>query len=220
MAYEIYWIAASPYSWRALLALEIKGVDYESRLLQASKKEHETPEFLQLNPRGKVPVLKNGDKIIYESIAILTHLDRMYPEPPLFGATADEADHIWQTIFEIENYIREPVFAIVRPVYFNHVADSMTEIKEAAKTVEKEFKLIDRLLASENYLNGDKISAADVTLFPLVMSLYRALSLKAGAVLDLGYLLYDDDYPNISNWVKHIEAIPGYEKTYPPNWRE
>ena len=87
MAIEVFWGSGSPFAWRVLLALEAKGLAYQSRLLEFSKGDSKTPEFLALNPRGQVPVLRDGGYVVYESIAILAYLERKYPEPPLFGAT-------------------------------------------------------------------------------------------------------------------------------------
>ena len=90
MAYEIYWGAGSPNSWRPLLGLEVKGIEYDSKLLEFSKREHQTPAMLAMNPRGLLPILKDGDVAVYESIAILAYLDSKHPETPLFGSTAEE----------------------------------------------------------------------------------------------------------------------------------
>ena len=57
MALELWWGSGSPYSWRALLALEHKRLPYVSHLVQFSKQEHRSPQMLQMNPRGRVPVL-------------------------------------------------------------------------------------------------------------------------------------------------------------------
>jgi len=219
MTYQAHWISGSPYSWRMLLALEIKGLNYESTLLQASKKEHKSTEFLQLNPRGKVPVLTDGNKAICESIAIIAYLDRKHPEPPLFGTNPEETGLIWQRIFEIESYIYDPVMAIVGPVYFEQITQQMSEIEQAMPRVYSEFKTIDTRLADHDYLSGDNISTADIMFFPVVMSLHRALTLEAGMALKLDFLPFSEHYPNIGHWVKRIEALPGYEKTYPPHWR-
>ena len=91
MALEIWWGSGSPYSWRALLALEYKQLSYVSHLVQFAKQEHKAPALLKMNPRGRVPVLKDGDYVCFESLAILQYLDRKYPQPPLFGHTAEEA---------------------------------------------------------------------------------------------------------------------------------
>ena len=60
MALELYWGSGSPFAWRVMLSLEVKRLSYESKLLEFSKGEHKSAGFLKLNPRGKVPVLKDG----------------------------------------------------------------------------------------------------------------------------------------------------------------
>ena len=91
MAIEIYWGSGSPHSWRVLLALEYKRLAYDSHLLQFSKQEHKSPQLLRMNPRGRVPVLKDGDYVVFESLACLLYLDQKYPDYPLFGTSAEEA---------------------------------------------------------------------------------------------------------------------------------
>jgi len=110
MAMEVFLISGSPFVWRVLLALEIKRAAYTTRLLERSKNEHKTPDYLALNPRGKVPTLKDGDFILSESLAILAYLDRKIPEPPLFGRTPAETGRIWQAISEWTSYV-EPAGA-------------------------------------------------------------------------------------------------------------
>ena len=63
MALEIWWGSGSPYSWRALLALEYKQLSYESHVVQFSKQEHKSPQLLRMNPRGRVPVLQDDDYV-------------------------------------------------------------------------------------------------------------------------------------------------------------
>ena len=94
MAIEVYWGSGSPYAWRVLLALEHKGLPYTAHLLQFSKQEHKSPHLLQMNPRGRVPVLKDGEYVCFESLAILYYLDRKYPDPPIFGTTPEEGGTI------------------------------------------------------------------------------------------------------------------------------
>ena len=67
MAIELYWGSGSPFAWRVMLTLEVKISTYESKLFEFSKGEHKTPGYLRLNPRGKVPTLKDGDFVVYES---------------------------------------------------------------------------------------------------------------------------------------------------------
>ena len=58
---EIYWISGSPFAWRVLLTAEVKGIPYEGKLLEASKGELKTPEFLAINPLGRVPTIRDGN---------------------------------------------------------------------------------------------------------------------------------------------------------------
>ena len=104
MAIELYWGSGSPFAWRVMLTLELKGLAYESKLLEFSKRDHKSPSYLKLNPRGKVPTLKDNDFVSYESIAIMAYLDRQYPEPLLFGKTPREAGLVWRTVAECEGY--------------------------------------------------------------------------------------------------------------------
>jgi len=67
MALEIFWGSGSPFSWRVLLGAEIKGLQYESRLLEFSKGHLKAPAFLQINPRGKVPVIRDDGFVLFES---------------------------------------------------------------------------------------------------------------------------------------------------------
>src|SRR5688500_14237241 len=59
MAIDVYWGSGSAFSWCVLLALEYKGLPYESHLLQFSRQEHKSPHILAMNFRGRVPILKD-----------------------------------------------------------------------------------------------------------------------------------------------------------------
>ncbi len=140
MAIELYWGSGSPFAWRVMLTLEVKGLKYESKLLEFSKGEHKTPAYLRLNPRGKVPTLKDGEFVVYESIAIMAYLDRKYPDPPLFGKTAEEAGLIWRAICECESYLVSAGDKVVRPIFFGKGLDQVDEIQQAARTDSRRVK--------------------------------------------------------------------------------
>lgn len=220
MAVEFYWGSGSPFAWRVMLTLEIKKVAYESKLLEFSKGEHKTPAYLQLNPRGKVPTLKDGNYILYESLAMMSYLDRKYPEPPLFGKTPEETGLIWRELLECESYIVGAGNKVVRPIFFGKGLDKVQEIQEAAQTLRDELRRIDGRLAGANWLVGDDLSAADIGVFPLVQLLQRAAAKEAALPLNLGLLPLTQTFPHIARWVKRIEALPNYERTYPPHWRQ
>ncbi len=216
---EVYWISGSPYSWRALLALESKRAPYVSRLLDFSKGETKTPEFLALSPRGKVPALKDGDVVQTESLAILAYLDRKIPEPPLFGRTAEEAGRIWQAVSESVYYLEPAGRRIATRIFFGDATEDASAIRGAVGEVQAELRTMEVALARRSWLAGDDLSAADIAVYPFVELLLRAAGKEAAEPLDLRLLPFATTYPAIAAWRERVRALPGYERTYPPHWR-
>jgi glutathione S-transferase len=219
MALEVYWGSGSPFAWRVLLTLEVKGLAYQSTLLEFSKGEHKASGFLKLNPRGKVPVLKDDEFVLSESLAIMAYLDKKYPEPPLFGTSPQETGLIWRAILEMEAYIVSAGDKLVRPLFFGQGLEETDKIQEAAATIRRELKRIDTELEGASWLIGRQMSAADISLFPLVQMIFRAAGKDAATPFNFELLPLDKYFPHIAAWVKHIEALSGYERTYPPHWR-
>lgn len=219
MALELYWGSGSPFAWRVLLTLEVKRLTYQSNLLEFSKGEHKASGFLKLNPRGKVPVLKDDEFVVSESLAIMAYLDKRYPEPPLFGTSPQETGLIWRAILEMETYIVSAGDKLVRPLFFGQGLNETDKIHEAAATIWREFKRIDTELEGTTWLIGKQLSAADISLFPLVQMIVRAAGKDAAKPFNFELLPLDKSFPHITAWVKRIEALTGYERTYPPHWR-
>lgn len=105
MSRTLYWGSGSGASWRALLGLMLKGLDYESRRLNPSKRDQKQPEYLAINPRGTFPTLCDSDLVVRDSMAILHYLDAAYTEPPIFGATPAETALVAQQCAELSDYL-------------------------------------------------------------------------------------------------------------------
>ena len=215
---EIFWISGSPYSWRVLLALAIKEMPYESRLLSAANNEHRSPEFLAINPKGKLPALRHGKLTMGESIAIIRYIDRCNPKPPLFGRDAMEEAQINQLIDEIENYLIPNSHSITRAAFGGIVAGKEELLNEQAKRAHKEFAGLEERVGT--WLVGDAISAADIVLYPVIAGLLRAAGKPVADSLDLRLLPFAGTYPKLADWCNRIEALPGFDTTYPPHWRD
>src|SRR5580700_770758 len=129
---EIYWISGSPFAWRVLLTAEVKGIPYEGKLLEASKGELKSPEFLAINPLGRVPAIRDGNFTLHESLAIMVYLDRKHPNPPLFGRTAEEAGRIFERISEFISDFWPPSQRLIRSIFFGQplAADEAKEVRE------------------------------------------------------------------------------------------
>jgi glutathione S-transferase len=216
---ELYWGSGSPFAWRVMLALEIKKIPYASHQIEFSKKQHKAPEFLALNPRGKVPTIKDGDFALSESLAILAYLDRKVPEPPLFGRTAEESGLVWKAINESVNYLDPPAIRIVGPLFFNKTDEKADDMRAALKELHAELRLLETTLAKQRWIAGGEISAADCVVFPAIESILRAAGKDAAKAFDLGIVPLERTYPALAAWRERVRALPGYERTYPPHWR-
>ena len=219
MAIEVYWGSGSPFAWRVLLTLEVKQLPYQSHLITFSQQENKSPEYLALNPRGKVPTLKDGDFVLYESLAIMAYLDSKYPEHPLFGRTPQEIGTIWRLISESSSYVCDAIQRITVPVFTERGLDKEAEIQAAATAVATELAQLEAVVTKTPWLAGAAISAADIVVYPWIPSLVRAASKEAAQPLNLPFLPFEARYPHLAAWMKRIEALPGYERTYPPHWK-
>ncbi len=220
MALELWWGSGSPYSWRALLALEYKRLPYVSHLLQFSKQEHRSPEMLKMNPRGRVPVLKDGDYFCFESLAILRYLERKYPEVPLFGTTAEQEGTITRVICEYMSYAEDHISKLIYAILFQGVEGHMEDMERTLNFVIAEARTIENRLSSSAWLVGETFCAADIVVFPGIQQLLRVMERREAQDLRGRLLPLEANFPAIAAWIKRVEQLPGYERTYPPHWKE
>ena len=219
-AVELFWISGSPFSWRVQLALAIHHVDYISRRLNASESEQKKPEYLAVNPRGKVPVLRDGDFVVRESIAILVYLNAKYPQWQIFGETPREQAMVWQQICEVENPIVYWTREFTRPILFGGLEQKRNDVLAASHFLIREFEQLDKTLSQQPWLAGNKWSAADLVTYPLVKFVERVATREQAADLPLKLLPYNQTNPHLHEWIGRLEGLAGVEDTYPPHWRE
>lgn len=219
MAITCYFGSGSPFSWRVMLAMELKGLKYKAVELHFSKGDTRSSDHLARNPRAKVPVLVDGDVTIYESTAILAYLECAYPETPIFGRDKAETARIWQRMEEVENYFGQALTASLGLLFRGEAKGREAEIQRDLSRLESELDIIEGWLAESDYLAGDAISAADLTLYPLLALLERVAP-KLTADYKVGFVPLRQKYSHITAFMKKMEAIEGYERTYPPHWRQ
>jgi maleylacetoacetate isomerase len=87
-----YWRSSAAF--RVRIALNLKGVDYESRQIDLREDEQKTESYRALNPQGLVPMLEIDGLRITQSLAILTYLDLKFPNQPLLPASAEARAHV------------------------------------------------------------------------------------------------------------------------------
>lgn len=217
---DVYWGSGSPYSWRVLLALEHKRLEYRSHLLQFSKQEHKAPHIVAMNPRGRLPILRHDDYVVFESVAILYYLDLKYPEPPIFGRTPEEAGVIMRVICEFEAYAEDQLMKIVRALTGPGLnEDNLGELTRAMLAAASEARTIEGRLSKGDWIVGDDYSAVDMVVYPAIRVLLRALQRPGAGVLASRFLPVEVNYPSLGRWLARVEALPGFDRTFPPHWR-
>ena len=217
---ELYWFSGSEPSWRVMLALEVKGIPYVSRCLEASKREHRSPQFLELNPRGQVPIIRRGNLVVRESIAILAYLDALKRVPALFKHTPEQKGAIWQWVMDFENNLRPAVMRVAEILFRNQASTRGAELAQAIETISAELQSSIMALDQHPYLCGKTISAADIVLYPAIQWMKRANAIRPNAQVSAWMDEMFASGTGLVKWMERIELIPGYHRTYPPHWRK
>jgi glutathione S-transferase len=211
MAIELYWGSSSAYCWRVLLALEHKGLAFQSHPLKFDQQEHKAPQLLAMNPRGRLPVLRDGDYVVFESVAVLYYLDRKYPEPPIFGRSAEESGVIMRVICEYQAYAEPSLMQIIGNMLYRREPtlgeDAARIMAEAMHRAAGEARTIERRLAQSDWVVGESFSAADMVIYPDIRLLLRALERPGAQELAARFLPLEINYPALGRWLDRVAAI-------------
>ena len=190
---QLFWMSGSPYSWRAMLTLEVKGVPYESRLLEWSKGDLKTPEFLALNPFAQVPVIEDGDAVVADSNAILTYLALRYdPSGRWLPCDPTGAARVQRWLSVAAGSLAVGPARARANVIFGRPADP-----RCVDITRNLFGLMEAQLGRQPFLAASEPTIADVALYS-----YTAHAPEGGMSLQA--------YPRIRDWLARIEALPGF----------
>ncbi|MGR9046564.1 MAG: glutathione S-transferase family protein [Gammaproteobacteria bacterium] len=156
-----------PYtrSTRVTWALEEAGVDYEFIAVDLSKGEHKKPEFLEVNPGGKVPALVDGDFVLTESAAICTYLGEKFPSSGLVPSALTERAHYFQWCFFAMTELEAPLWTMEKHA---RILPASHRVPAIEKTCRWEFQRAASVLAQHmegrEYVVGNQLTAADILL--------------------------------------------------------
>ena len=141
----------------ALILLEELGADYLLHVLNMKKSEQRAPEYLAVNPMGKVPAVKHGDAVITEQVAVFLYLADLYPEAGLAPPIGDPLRGPYLRWMAFYGSCFEP--AIVDRSQKREPAPQATSPYGDFDTT---FKTLTDQLAKGTYLLGDRFTAVDV----------------------------------------------------------
>jgi glutathione S-transferase len=158
------------------------------------------------HPFGRIPVLRHGDATIIESRAIARYVEDTFDGPALIP-TESKAAVLSETFVSIaSDYIyKDLVIGVIVP----HLGFSSPPASEVAAAIERcksHFAMLDRHLASHQFLAGDKLSIADLYLVPPFFQVRQIETLHAVAA---------ESWPNLIRWAKAMGQRPSVKATDP-----
>lgn len=190
---RLYGTAASR-ALRAVWGIEETGIDYEHIPLGFGA-DSKTPEYLAINPNGRIPALVDGELTLFESMAINLYLAQryggaLYPQNP-----ADQA-RAWQwSVWAISEIEPLQMRIVIQRVFTPEDRRDPAVVERATQALQRPLKVLDAALADRPWLLGEQFSVADLNV-AAVMLLMRRVGFDLTA------------HPRVQRWAEACHARP------------
>ncbi|THH28336.1 hypothetical protein EUX98_g5837 [Antrodiella citrinella] len=207
--FTLYSHGTGPNGWKIASFLNELGLSYETIYLDlfgARAGEHKKPEFLKLNPNGRIPVLidhKNNDLVIWESGAILLYLvDKYDDEKKYFGINDKDKSEVLQWLF-FQVSGQGPAFG--QAAWFNYYhPDKLPSAVERYKTeIKRILGVLEIVLSKQEWLAAGKFTIADLSFVPWN---------DASIVRETAD--FEKDFPATYKWHQKLFQIPGIKAAF------
>jgi glutathione S-transferase len=184
---------------RCYWCLEEIGLKYEAVSIDLRHEENKSPEFLKLNPNGKVPVLVDGDLTLWESMAINFYLGDQYKQD-LIGSLVKDRAYIRQwsywTVAELQPSI---IDILIQMKFVPEAKRDIKLIEDAKNSTLPKIKILDDALSKNNFLVANRFTLADLNAYSVV-----------DIAKNLGIEL--TSFKNLMKWSEKISNRPSYQK--------
>ncbi|HFE44311.1 MAG TPA: glutathione S-transferase family protein [Nannocystis exedens] len=211
-AVKLYHFPSSPNARRVNITIATLGLDVVDEIVDISKGESRSDEFLKINPNGKIPTLVDGDFVLWESNAIAQYLcdvarakgnaeaERLLPSSPRGRADVTRWQ-AWQMtqlgpaagILTFQN--------LVKRMFMGQEPDA-AEVERGLALFHTSAKILDASLAGRTWLVGDDVTLADLA---------NGVTLMYASLANIPVA----DYPNIVAWLANLEKLEAWQKTAP-----
>ena len=149
-------------SLRALWGLKELGPDFDFEVVNLRAGAQQQPEFLRLNPAGKVPVLVDGDLVIPESAAIVLYLAEKYPQKKLLPADLKARSQVYRWIMFAMTELEVPLWRITRHTFLlPQEKRSPQDVTLAREDFARMAAVLEQHMDGRSFIVGDAITAAD-----------------------------------------------------------
>lgn len=204
---KLYTFHRSSAAFRVRIALNLKGLKYESIPKAFANSEHRAADYLALNPQGLIPALATDGAVLSQTLAIIEYLNEKYPTTPLLPpdplaraqvrsmALAVACDIHPLNNLRVLNYLRKELGQdqeAVNTWYRHWVSAGFTGLEVQAREHS----------AGKRYCCGDSVSLADICLVPQV---YNARRFKTDLT----------PFPTLVAISTHLESLPEFAAARP-----
>jgi glutathione S-transferase len=203
---KLYGFPPSPNSWKVRAVAAHLGLSLEFELVDLTKGQQRTPEYLALNPTGRTPVLVDGDFTLWESNAIMQYLASRTANALWPNDTRVRADIMrWQS-WQLAHWSKEGC----EPLIFERLVKSILRlgppdaavVAKGTEAFNREARMLDAHLARHACLVGATTTLAD-------FSVAAPLFYVKEAELPIG------GYPHVQEWFARVSALPAWRDTAP-----
>jgi maleylacetoacetate isomerase len=204
---KLYTFFRSSAAFRVRIALNLKGLQYESLPKAFARNEHRAPDYLALNPQGLIPALAIDGVVLSQSLAIIEYLNDRHPAPPLLPEDPIDRARVRSMAMTIAceihplnnlrvlNYLRDQLKQDDSGIgtWYRHW---VTEGFRGLEVQAREFS------ANGRYCFGDAVSLADVLLVP---QMFNARRFKTDLTA----------FPTLVGISTHLETLPAFATARP-----
>jgi glutathione S-transferase len=203
---RLYGFPPSPNTWKVRAVAAHIGLPLELEVVDLSKGQQQTPEYLALNPTGRAPVLVDGDFILWESNAIMQYLADHTPNRLWPNDARARADMMrWQS-WQLAHWDKEGCEPLIieRLVkkFLNLGTPEMAVVAKGMESFNREARVLDAHLAKQSYLVGTEVTLAD---FSVAAPLFYAKEAELPVA----------PYQHLRDWFARVSALPAWRDTAP-----
>ena len=184
---------------RSIWAAEEVGVDYEW-IPTSFREESKTPEYLAINPNGRIPALVDGDLVLFESMAINLYLAKTYGGKLYPSVPHDEARVLQWTIWGQTELEPQLIPMLLHKSFLPEDQRDPAIVARTEADIQRPLAVLDAHLADREYLLGGDFSIADLNV--------------AGTLATAHFAEFDiSKYENVTRWMSRCTGRPSFAST-------
>ena len=205
MSIELYVFPPSPRAFKVMAVANHLGLDCQLRFLNLGQGAQKAPDYAAMNPNMRMPTMKDGDWVLWESEAIIQYLALQKPEANLLPK--DEKARLdvtrWQfwnlahwdshcAVYIFENLVKPRLLGIMEP--------DRAALERVKELFDRSARMLDGHLKGRTWVAGNALSLAD-------FSLGAALNVAGPTGMPL------EPYTEIRRWFSGLSALPAWQRT-------